>query len=253
MNGVNLIDSNLYGPKMQLVKLGSAEQRKKITAFVRGLSKLAIPFFRELNISYFSRGEHAICQNAAIMLARILGARYRLPVARNMPSEVDHIEIAIGIYAPDDLTEAFHQTFLKVYIAGKCFYLDPSLTSVVQDKLSILFRLYEEREFWNGLKRDFKLEPFDACHRAYEHTNIIGAFYRNPRERQKYVELALDVLHSPRLITRSENLTIGFNIEEWMKMDTILRKLEPSAQLPALSDEVEALTSLQFMLLSPLC
>ena len=234
-----MVETNLYIKGGQVRPLGlDRQQQRRITHFIRGLRRLEPKLFRALNRYYFSRDIFAICQNTALILSRVLSSRFNLPVSRTLPPGTDHIEIAIGIYAPPDLAASFHQTYLKVFMAGKVFYVDPTFQYLNKKGISILVRVYPAETFSQNLSREFGIELYSPDHRAYGQRNILAYQFKEVDDRRKYVELSLDILHFPKLIAGRDGMQIGFEVDEWRRMNAVIRELEPRAALPPLEDEV---------------
>ncbi|MCX5751352.1 MAG: hypothetical protein NT099_06775 [Candidatus Saganbacteria bacterium] len=235
----DFLDTNLLvrGGGVRPLALDKAKMQE-VQGFLRGLNRLASKFFGVMGVYYFSRGDKEVCQNAAFILSRVLSARFNLPVSRTMPPNQDHIEIAVGIYAPGDLKKAFHQTFLKVYLGEKVFYVDPLFLVLEQARKVILVREYPAETFDQDLAREFLIEPYDVNHRAYAHVDILASQYQDLDDRRDYVERCLSLLHDPKLIEARDGDLIGFSVEEWIRLSQAIRSIEPRAALPDLDTEV---------------
>jgi hypothetical protein len=196
-------------------------------------------FFQALNQHYFSRQETAICQNAAFILGRVLSKIFNLPLSQDGVSNQDCIEIAIGIYAPEELKDSFHQTFLRIHLAGEVLYIDPTLALHRSQQEKILIRRYSSESFWPELKREFGLEPYDANHRAYQGADILASQYRNPVDRERYVKTALKLLHGEQLsVTDKDDFSVTFSFKEWKRFNLIFQWIEKRALLPDLKAEL---------------
>ncbi|OGC21999.1 hypothetical protein A2291_07475 [candidate division WOR-1 bacterium RIFOXYB2_FULL_42_35] len=198
-------------------------------------------FFRVIQYYYFSNQDREDCQNIALILSRILSARFGMPVSRTLPPDTDHVEIVVGIYSPGDLKGTTHQTFLKVYLQGKAFYLDPTYLRYWRGEIGFLLREYPMESFNQRLAADLKIEPYDQNHRAYtcKEKAILGAQYTDPVERGRYVANALDILHDPKLVQDRDGDLFAFNPGEWTKMDAVISIVEPKGKLPSLMAELD--------------
>ncbi|MBI5701676.1 hypothetical protein HZC34_07565 [Candidatus Saganbacteria bacterium] len=239
-----MINTNLYIKPGQLrpLGLGKVEQRMVLNV-VNGIGRLESRFLLLFHIFYFSKGKMDVCQHAAFALSRVLGARYDLPVSNTLKPNIDHIEIAVGVFAPQDLSRSFHQTFLKVFLKGKTFYLDPTLKYLEEDVPSIILREYPAGEFDSRLQNEFMIEPYAPNHRAYAHRAIIASQYLDLGSRAKYVEASLRLLHDPKLVVDvDQREAIYFSQDDWTRLDRIIRAIEPKGGLPSIETQVEQLS-----------
>lgn len=244
-----MIITNIYtnkGGHIKPLPIGSGQIRK-IKNFVGGLRRLEAKFFQALQLFYFSKGDRDICQNAALIMSRVLSARFNLPVSNKMSPDEDHIEIAIGIYAAPDLANSFHQTYLIVYLAGQVFYVDPTLPFLMKNDKSISC-LHLSGGFPAALKKEVGIESYHPDHEAYQYAGIIAHQYETAAERLEYVQAALELLNDPRVIVEIDGTLFGYNVKEWGRLNRAISFIEPRASLPAFENQAsEALAKHGFV------
>lgn len=234
------VNTNLYVKPGQLKPLNLPKpQQQRLLSFVRGLQRLEGKLFAMLNYAYFSRGQREICQIGAFVLARVMSRRFNLPISRTLDKNVDHIEIAVGIFCPPDMKMAEHQTYLKVYLAGKVLYVDPTYSYLFEKGFHLMVREYPAERFDQELMREFKLDRYRPDHPAYEQSVKLSAIFGLLNERTSFIEQSLAVLHAPKLVRAGEGYElVGFRLDEWTMVDTVLKALEPRAALPSLENEL---------------